>query len=160
MFAPMDDAFRAKRGSGNYSASGSIMDAVLRDDAGLGKSNRRRRRVADRFVLSHVVLAGPGDPPMYTAGLRFYQIRDTAYRLSTDESVDAVTAGTSNSYNDDDGGDGGGETDGAPDNGGGHLTLQPDDDGETPRFYQLTVYKDSGEILNLTLNFSCPRSLC
>lgn len=142
VFAPMDDAFRTKRGSGNYSASGSIMDAVLRDDE--GKSNRRKRRIADRFVLSHVVLAGPGDPPMYTAGLRFYQVRDTAYKLSVGESAND---GTSNSYIDDDGGNDGGEIDGVSDDGNGNLTLPSDDDSETPRFYQLTVYKDSGEII-------------
>lgn len=144
VFAPVDEAFRVRRGSGNHSSaggvSGSIADGLFRDDGGGRLKKRNRRRVADRFVLSHVVLAGPGDPPMYTAGLRFYQVRDTAYRLPVGGGDGAGANG--------DGGDddnGGTAEDG---NGGwddGHSNVPPTDDGETPRYYQLTVYKDSGE---------------
>lgn len=141
VFAPVDEAFRVRRGSGNYnssSTSGSIIDWMLSEDSSSRFKKRNRRRIADRFVLSHVVLAGPGDPPMYTAGLRFYQVRDTAYRLP--EGGDFAAA-----EDDDDGA--------AEDfNGGGdyvNLTSSPND-GEKSRFYQLTVYKDSGE-LNFTL---------
>lgn len=137
VFAPVDEAFRVRRGSGNYnssSTSGSIIDWMLSEDSSSRFKKRNRRRIADRFVLSHVVLAGPGDPPMYTAGLRFYQVRDTAYRLPEGGDFAAVE--------DDDNG-------AAEDfNGGGddvNLTLSPND-GEKSRFYQLTVYKDSGRI--------------
>lgn len=137
VFAPVDEAFRVRRGSGNYnssSTSGSIIDWMLSEDSSSRFKKRNRRRIADRFVLSHVVLAGPGDPPMYTAGLRFYQVRDTAYRLP--EGGDFAAA-----EDDDDGA--------AEDfNGGGddvNLTSSPND-GEKSRFYQLTVYKDSGRI--------------
>ncbi|XP_060844757.1 uncharacterized protein LOC132924447 isoform X2 [Rhopalosiphum padi] len=140
VFAPVDEAFRIRRGSGNYSSSsssssGSIIDWMLNDDTSSRFKKRNRRRLADRFVLSHVVLAGPGDPPMYTAGLRFYQVRDTAYRLP--EGGDSTTA----TEDDDEGAaeefNGGGDD--------GNLTFSPND-GEKSRFYQLTVYKDSGRI--------------
>lgn len=141
VFAPVDEAFRVRRGSGNYnssSTSGSIIDWMLSEDSSSRFKKRNRRRIADRFVLSHVVLAGPGDPPMYTAGLRFYQVRDTAYRLP--EGGDFAAA-----EDDDDGA--------AEDFNGGvddvNLTLSPND-AEKSRFYQLTVYKDSGEF-NFTL---------
>jgi len=136
VFAPVDEAFRVRRGSGNYStssSSGSIIDWMLHEDTSSRFKKRNRRRIADRFVLSHVVLAGPGDPPMYTAGLRFYQVRDTAYRLP--EGGDSAAAaeeddeGAAEDFN------GGGDD--------GNLTVSPND-GEKSRFYQLTVYKDSG----------------
>jgi len=128
----MDEAFRGSRGPGNYS-SGSIADGLFQGDGGGGRSKKQSssRRVADRFVLSHVVLAGVGDPPMYTAGLRFYQVRDTAYRLH------GVGAVASEDY------------DGAPaesDGDDGNRSSGRLADGEKSRYYQLTVYKDSGEI--------------
>lgn len=131
----MDEAFRSRRGSSNHSSSRSIVDGLFRDEAG-GNSGRaakreRRRAAADRFVLSHVVLAGPGDPPMYTAGLRFYQVRDTAYRLPVE------SGGGAEEY--EDAADVGGADDGS-------LAASPTSvDGDAPRYYQLTVYKDSGE---------------
>lgn len=139
VFAPVDEAFRVRRGSGNYStsssSSGSIIDWMLHEDSSSRFKKRNRRRIADRFVLSHVVMAGPGDPPMYTAGLRFYQVRDTAYRLpeggdSTAAAEDDDDEGTTEDFN-----SGGDDV---------NLTLSPTDD-EKSRFYQLTVYKDSGE---------------
>lgn len=138
VFAPLDDAFRARHGSGNYSSSGSIMDGLLREDVGNRYKKPNSRRIADKFVLSHVVVARTGDPPMYTAGLRFYQVRDTAYRLrlpegNSEESTDEAD----------------GEAHGASDDGSaaydGSLASSPADDREKPRYYQLTVYKDSGE---------------
>lgn len=146
----MDEAFRVRHGSGNHSsvggsgAGGSIADGLFRDDGGVGRLKKRnRRRAADRFVLSHVVLAGPGDPPMYTAGLRFYQVRDTAYRLPEGGGDPAAVNGA------------GGEEDGggtAEDGNGGSWddgrSNAPAVDGENPRYYQLTVYKDSGEFLS------------
>lgn len=129
----MDEAFRRH---GNSSSSSSIADRLLHSDTGndsteesVGLSSKKTRqllrKIADRFILSHIVVAGTGDPPMYTAGLKFYQVRDTAYRL--------------------------------PENGGGagdvddgiNPTLTVDEGQERPdgtsRYYQLTVYKDSGE---------------
>ncbi|XP_022169207.1 uncharacterized protein LOC111032991 isoform X2 [Myzus persicae] len=138
VFAPVDEAFRVRRGSGNYStssSSGSIIDWMLHEDTSSRFKKRNRRRIADRFVLSHVVLAGPGDPPMYTAGLRFYQVRDTAYRLP--EAGDSAAA----AEEDDEGA--AEDFNGAVDD--GNLTVSPND-GEKSRFYQLTVYKDSGRI--------------
>lgn len=135
VFAPMDEAFRVRRGSGNHTiSSGSIVDWLLRDDAAGTHKKRNRRRIADRFVLSHLVLAGPGDPPMYTAGLRFYQVRDTAYRLPDGESS---APADEESY------DGTTADDGDHDRDDGFSTSQPVD-GEKSRYYQLTVYKDSG----------------
>lgn len=143
VFAPVDEAFRVRLGSGNFShggSSGSIVDWLLRDDPNRRFKKKNRRKIADRFVLSHVVLAGPGDPPMYTAGLRFYQVRDTAYRIpdgglsnehsgALDDGVDGVT--------DDDNGSGD----------DGQHTLPHSVDGEKSRYYQLTVYKDSGKFI-------------
>lgn len=134
VFAPVDEAFRGRRGSGDH-GGGSVTDGLFRADSRLGK--RDRRRAADRFVLSHVVLAGPGDPPMYTAGLRFYQVRDTAYRLPVN--------GNEYGENDDDEDSGGTAAASAEDAGGNSATSRPASDGESPRYYQLTVYKDSGE---------------
>lgn len=133
VFAPVDEAFRGRRGSGDH-GGGSVTDGLFRADSRLGK--RDRRRAADRFVLSHVVLAGPGDPPMYTAGLRFYQVRDTAYRLPVN--------GNEYGENDDDDSDGTTAAS-AEDAGGNSAASRPAPDGESPRYYQLTVYKDSGE---------------
>lgn len=139
VFAPLDESFRARRGSGNYSSSGSIIDGLLREDATGRVKKSSLRRIADKFVLSHVVVAGTGDPPMYTAGLRFYQVRDTAYRLRLPESDNEESAfGFENE---------GQQT--SDDNNGGYdenLTSSPTDDDEKPRYYQLTVYKDSGKI--------------
>ncbi|KAL5236867.1 hypothetical protein ACI65C_004277 [Semiaphis heraclei] len=138
VFAPVDEAFRVRRGSGNYStssSSSSIIDWMLHEDTSIRFKKRNRRRIADRFVLSHVVLAGPGDPPMYTAGLRFYQVRDTAYRLP--EGGDSTAA----AEEDDEGAVE--DFNGAGDD--GNLTVSPND-SEKSRFYQLTVYKDSGRI--------------
>jgi hypothetical protein len=136
VFAPMDEAFRVRRGSGNHTAagSGSIVDWLLREDATGRFKKRDLRRIADRFVLSHLVLAGPGDPPMYTAGLRFYQVKDTAYRLPVGGSSAPVEDGdgvTTDDSSDRDGDDG--------------FSTLPPVDGEKPRYYQLTVYKDSGK---------------
>lgn len=145
----MDEAFRVRRGSGNHtSSSGSIVDWLLREDAASRYKKRNRRRIADRFVLSHMVMAGPGDPPMYTAGLRFYQVRDTAYRLPdgvgessapADEEDEGTTTEDSNHENTDDG-----------------FTTVPPVDGEKPRFYQLTVYKDSGMRRNISTSVFFP----
>ncbi|VVC42684.1 Hypothetical protein CINCED_3A007309 [Cinara cedri] len=137
VFAPMDDAFRLRRGSINHNASGSIVNGLLHEDNENGRiKQRNRRKIADKFVLSHVVLAGPGDPPMYTAGLRFYQVRDTAYRLPDNVGVDSaaedVDEGTTEDITDD-----------------GHderRTLLSTGDDDKQRYYQLTVYKDSGKI--------------
>lgn len=138
----MDEAFRVRRGSGNHTAvgSGSIVDWLLREDAA-GRFNRRdRRRIADRFVLSHLVLAGPGDPPMYTAGLRFYQVKDTAYRLPVGGAGDSsVPAEDGDGVTTEDNGDRDGDH--------GFSTLPPVD-GEKPHYYQLTVYKDSGRLFS------------
>lgn len=148
VFAPMDEAFRTRRSPGNFSNSGSIVDRLFQDDytgGGRYKKQLNSQRIADRFVLSHVVLAGVGDPPMYTAGLRFYQVRDTAYRLRGVSSAgdSAATSNDDDTIVDDDGDD-------------GKLTLQQQlVDGEKPRYYQLTVYKDSGEIFKLNLCTYC-----
>lgn len=142
VFAPVDEAFRVRLSSGNFSngggSSGSIVDRLLQDDSNRRFKKRNRRRIADRFVLSHIVLAGPGDPPMYTAGLRFYQVRDTAYRIP-EGGISEEFAGTVDDEND-------GVIDN--DNGSGDdepLTLPHVVDGEKQRYYQLTVYKDSGK---------------
>lgn len=141
VFAPVDEAFRVRRGSGNHNTStGSILDGVIREDANGGYKKRNRRRViADRFVLSHVVLAGPGDPPMYTAGLRFYQVRDTAYRLPDAGAIDDDSSFTED-YNE------------APSSEDGHgagnnsnMTLPTAAENDKSRYYQLTIYKDSGK---------------
>jgi len=135
----MDEAFR---GRANYSGgSGSIVDRLFREDyaggGGGGRSGKQlnSRRTADRFVLSHVVLASVGDPPMYTAGLRFYQVKDTAYRLH------GVGGRDSAAVSDDDVDDEDGED--------RNVTSPPTADGDKPRYYQLTVYKDSGELFQL-----------
>lgn len=140
VFAPVDEAFRARRGSGNHNVStGSILDGVIREDAnGRYKKRNQRRIIADRFVLSHVVLAGPGDPPMYTAGLRFYQVRDTAYRLSG-----VGTAGDDSSFAEDYN-EAPSSEDGHGVGNDGNLTLPTAADNDKPRYYQLTIYKDSG----------------
>lgn len=139
LFAPLDEAFRARRGSGNYSSSGSIMDGLLREDAGDRLKKPNSRRIADKFVLSHVVVAKTGDPPMYTAGLRFYQVRDTAYRLRLPEGSSGESAAEVND-------DGQVSSDDEITGYDGNLTPSPTDDGDRPRYYQLTVYKDSGEL--------------
>lgn len=137
VFAPTDEAFRRHGNSSSSSSSGSIVDRLLQSTVGGGdddsgedspptrKTRQLLRKIADRFVLSHVVVAATGDPPMYTAGLRFYQVRDTAYRL-----------------------DGSGDGD---DDATGNLALPADNPADrdqldgASRYYQLTVYKDSGE---------------
>lgn len=137
VFAPMDEAFRLRRGSANHNGSGSIVDGLLREDTEGGSIRQRnRRRIADKFVLSHVVLAGPGDPPMYTAGLQFYQVRDTAYRLpgnrATDSAAEDADDGAAEDVADD------GDDD-------GRFTLPPAADANKQQYYQLTVFKDSGK---------------
>lgn len=145
VFAPVDEAFRVRLGSGNFNnsegSSGSIIDGLLRDDPNRRLKKRSWRKIADRFVLSHVVLAGPGDPPMYTAGLRFYQVRDTAYRFP--EGGEITGEETSGSV--DDGNDGITEDDNSSIGDDGQLPIPHSRDGEKPRYYQLTIYKDSGE---------------
>lgn len=153
VFAPVDEAFRVHLGSGNFSNgggnSGSIIDWLLRDDPNRRSKKRNRRKIADRFVLSHVVLAGPGDPPMYTAGLRFYQVRDTAYRIP-DGGISEDPAGIVDDGSDEVTDDDNGSKDNDP------LTLPHVINDEKSRYYQLTVYKDSGEFelqeLLLTVN--------
>lgn len=142
VFAPVDEAFRVRLGSGNFSSgggsSGSIVDWLLREDPNRRFKKRNRRKIADRFILSHVVLAGPGDPPMYTAGLRFYQVRDTVYRIP-EGGINDEPAGILDDVND-------GVTDEDNSNGDDEpLALPHVIDGDKPRYYQLTVYKDSGE---------------
>lgn len=141
----MDEAFRLRRGSTNHNSSGSIVDGLHREDiAGDSVKQRNRRRIADRFVLSHVVLAGPGDPPMYTAGLRFYQVRDTAYRLPVNGGADSVAEDVDEGAAEDVADDGGDDD--------GRFTLPFTADADKQRYYQLTVYKDSGE--NVVINIA------
>lgn len=138
VFAPMDDAFRLRRGSTNQNGSGSIVDRLLREDTeGSSIRERNRRRIADKFVLSHVVLAGPGDPPMYTAGLRFYQVRDTAYRLPGNRGANSAAEDVDEGAAEDVADDGDDDS---------RFILPPTADADKQQYYQLTVFKDSGMI--------------